>query len=180
MEILRPEDDIPEKPVGRILTHQGRSIALVDLGHEASEDEPYVGGLRKNMSKAKRAAETSQGGPAGKQAVVGMKDRQTGQVAARVIDTVDGETLNSFVDEHTHPGGDGLHGRLQLLPGAAQPRGRSPQRGRVRSVHGGRCGHPHERRGIVLVHADARAQGDLPPAQREAPAAVRERVRRTA
>ena len=52
MEILRPEDDIPEKPVGQILTHQGRSIALVDLGREASEalreswpaDQPFQSG----------------------------------------------------------------------------------------------------------------------------------------
>ena len=35
--ITRPKDDIPEKPVGQILTHRGRSIALVDLGREASE-----------------------------------------------------------------------------------------------------------------------------------------------
>ena len=49
---LRPEDDIPEKPVGQILTHQGRSIALVDLGRDASEalraswpaDQPFQSG----------------------------------------------------------------------------------------------------------------------------------------
>ena len=35
--ITRPKDDIPEKPVGQILTLQGRSLALVDLGREASE-----------------------------------------------------------------------------------------------------------------------------------------------
>ena len=50
--ILRPEDDIPEKPVGQILTHQGRSLALVDLGRVASEalraswpaDQPFRSG----------------------------------------------------------------------------------------------------------------------------------------
>ena len=69
-------------------------------------DETYVGGLRKNMLKAKREAEPSRGGVADKTAVVGMKDRETGKVAARVLDTVDGETLNAFVDEHTTPGTD--------------------------------------------------------------------------
>ena len=75
------------------------------FGGPAEVDEKYVGGLWKNMSTAKRAEQTSRGcGPSGKTAVVGMKGRQTGQVTARVIDTVDGETLNSFVsfvDEHT-------------------------------------------------------------------------------
>ena len=49
--ILRTED-IPEKPVGQILTHQGRSIALVDLGRDASDalraswpaDQPFRSG----------------------------------------------------------------------------------------------------------------------------------------
>ncbi len=50
--IPRPEYDIPEQPVGQILTHRGRSIALVDLGREASEalqaswpaDQPFQSG----------------------------------------------------------------------------------------------------------------------------------------
>ena len=29
--------DIPRDPVGQILTHEGRSIALVDLGRDASD-----------------------------------------------------------------------------------------------------------------------------------------------
>ena len=36
-------------------------------------------------------------------AVVGAKDRETNQVTARVVAVVDGETLNTFVDEHTTP-----------------------------------------------------------------------------
>ena len=63
-------------------------------------DETYVGGLRKNMSTARRKQFEGVGrGPAvGKTVVVGAKDRETNQVAAPVIDTVDGATLNSFVD----------------------------------------------------------------------------------
>ncbi len=67
-------------------------------------DETLVGGKRKNMSAARRKELEGQRGPAvGKTVVVGVKDRETGQVAARVIDTVDGRTLNSFVDAHTDP-----------------------------------------------------------------------------
>ena len=67
-------------------------------------DETYVGGLRKNMSTAKRKELEGTGrGPVGKQAVVGMKDRETGHVAARVIDRTDGETLQGFVDGHASP-----------------------------------------------------------------------------
>ncbi len=66
-------------------------------------DETYVGGLRKNMSKSKRA-ELAGNGPTGKTAVVGVKDRKTGQVAARVVRRTDGETLKGFVHEHTAEG----------------------------------------------------------------------------
>ncbi len=37
MEILDPRQDAPHGPVGQILTHEGRSIALVDLGRDASD-----------------------------------------------------------------------------------------------------------------------------------------------
>lgn len=64
-------------------------------------DEAFFGGLRKNMSTAKREALKGTGrGPVGKTAVVGMKDRETGQVVARVVDSVDKPTLTGFVDEH--------------------------------------------------------------------------------
>ena len=36
MEILDPRNEIPTTPVGQILTHEGRSLALVDLGRDAS------------------------------------------------------------------------------------------------------------------------------------------------
>lgn len=62
---------------------------------------------RKNMSNRKRAELKEQGlgrGPAGKTAVVGMKDRATGQVAAKVIEQTDGETLRGFVEDHASSG----------------------------------------------------------------------------
>ena len=52
MEILDPQQDIPRNPIGQILTHQGHSIALVDLGRDASDalraswstDQPFQSG----------------------------------------------------------------------------------------------------------------------------------------
>ncbi len=52
MEILDPRKDIPRDPVGQLLTYEGRSIALVDLGRDASDalraswptDQPFQSG----------------------------------------------------------------------------------------------------------------------------------------
>ena len=61
-------------------------------------DETYFGGKRKNMSKAKRKELAGTGrGAVGKTAVVGMKDRDSNKVTARVVDDTDGQTLQGFV-----------------------------------------------------------------------------------
>lgn len=62
-------------------------------------DETYVGGQRKNMAKSKRNELTGRG-PVGKTAVVGAKDRETNQVAAKVAQSTDKETLQGFVKGH--------------------------------------------------------------------------------
>ena len=63
-------------------------------------DETYVGGRAKNMhAKVRRQKITGRGG-VDKTAVVGARDRATGQVAAQVIESVDGPTLRGFVDSH--------------------------------------------------------------------------------
>lgn len=68
-------------------------------------DETYVGGRRRNMSNAKRKELRDTGrGPVGKAAVVGVKDRSTKRVRARVIERTDAKTLQGFVREHTAPG----------------------------------------------------------------------------
>ena len=67
-------------------------------------DESYFGGKRKNMSNARRKELEGTGrGPVGKTAVVGMKDRETKQVVAKVIERTDGETLRGFVEDHAAP-----------------------------------------------------------------------------
>ena len=66
-------------------------------------DETYFGGIRKNMSKAKRKA-TTQRGTHGKTAVVGVKDRASNQVVARVVKDTTLSTLQDFVMRHAKPG----------------------------------------------------------------------------
>ena len=70
-------------------------------------DETYVGGRRENMSLAKRRelAEVGVGrGAVGKTAVVGIKDRDTNEVRAEVVEDTTGKTLQGFVRERTEPG----------------------------------------------------------------------------
>ena len=65
-------------------------------------DETYMGGRRANMSNARRKELADTGrGAVGKTAVVGVKDRATKQVAARVVERTDAATLQGFVVEHT-------------------------------------------------------------------------------
>ena len=68
-------------------------------------DETFVGGLRKNMPKSKREKLAGRG-TTGKVAVVGVKDRETKHVAARVAPNTDGETLQGFVRDHVEPGAE--------------------------------------------------------------------------
>ena len=66
-------------------------------------DEIYIGGKRKNMSKAKR--KTLEGrGAVGKEAVVGVKDRESNKVAARHVQGTDTPHLAGFVAEKARLG----------------------------------------------------------------------------
>ncbi len=62
-------------------------------------DESYFGGKRKNMSRALRAKQSGRGAK-GKTAVVGVKDRATNIVQAKVVEDTSKPTLQSFVRAH--------------------------------------------------------------------------------
>ena len=65
-------------------------------------DETYFGGKRHNMSKSKREGLTGRG-TVGKTAVVGAKDRDSNQVAAKVVKATDSDTLQGFVKDNADP-----------------------------------------------------------------------------
>ena len=88
------------------MLHRIREAWMSEAGSAFSgpveADEAYFGGKRKNMSNTKRKAlkDTGRGG-SGKTAVVGLKDRASNQVRAKVVQRTDTETLQGFVVEHT-------------------------------------------------------------------------------
>ena len=82
-------------------------------------DESYFGGKRKNMSNKKRKEQTGRG-TVGKTAVAGMKDRESGQVRARVVEGTDKKTLQGFVREHVEPGATLYTDEHGAYPGMAE------------------------------------------------------------
>ena len=68
-------------------------------------DETFIGGKRKTMCHDKCKELSGMGrGPVGKAIVAGVRDRQTGQVSARVVKGTDGATLKGFVRYHVESG----------------------------------------------------------------------------
>ncbi len=64
-------------------------------------DETFIGRKRKNMSNQKRKELEGTGrGAVGKIALVGVKDRETNEVKAKVVDGTDARTLQPFVSEN--------------------------------------------------------------------------------
>jgi len=66
-------------------------------GGEVEVDETFVGGKLRNMHKDKKVRYIRRGGASGKAAVVGILDRDTRQMRAKVVPDVKRETLQSEV-----------------------------------------------------------------------------------
>ncbi|MXX05148.1 MAG: IS1595 family transposase [Gammaproteobacteria bacterium] len=69
-----------------------------DFDGPVEVNETYMGGIEKNKHADKKLKAGR--GTVGKTAVVGIKDRETNQVRAKVVGSVNADTMEDFIDEH--------------------------------------------------------------------------------
>ena len=121
-------------------------------------DETYFGGKRKNMSLSKRRELKEAGvgrGPSDKEAVVGVKDRETNQVTARHVQKTDIPHVAGFVAEKTKDGAKVYTDEAKVYNALDAFYDHESVNHSVAEYV--RDQAPYERDGILLEHDEARA-----------------------
>ena len=104
---LRRDLNIGQKAAWFML-HRIREAWSVELDDDdfqgpVEADETYFGGKRSNMSNERRKELTDTGrGAVGKTAVAGLKDRESNQIVAKVVERTDAATLQGFIVKHSN------------------------------------------------------------------------------
>ena len=103
---LRRELGITQKSAWHLLHRLRKAFEVGTFTFEGpvEADETYMGGLETNKHESKKLKAGR--GTVGKTAVVGIKDRATGKIRAKVIEDTSAETLQGFVYDNTEIGAE--------------------------------------------------------------------------
>ena len=112
------------QPTAWFMLHRIReawAIETEQFSGPVEVDETYMGGKNANKHQNKKIKNAN--GTVGKTAVVGLKDRKTNQVQAKVVERTNQETLQGFVQRQKNSRCQSLHRRTRRLHGPRQSRG---------------------------------------------------------
>ena len=87
-----------QQRIREAFAHEGPNV----FSGPVEVDEAYFGGVNANKHASKKIQNAT--GTVGKTAVVGMKDRETNQVQAAVVERTNQETLQAFVNDRKEAG----------------------------------------------------------------------------